>query len=115
MHPSFESLVIFNALGLYASLMDTHHDTSFRSILEDDFISSTVRARIHFCSSKGVELWLVVKPFILSFWIPYFTFILTLRFQLNLIHPSAFNLFTCECGHELDASNMHLARCPFGG
>jgi hypothetical protein len=33
--------IITNALGLHASLMDIPHDTSFRSILEDDSISST--------------------------------------------------------------------------
>ncbi len=41
MHLSFESLVIIGTPGLQASLMNIHHDTSFRFILENDFISST--------------------------------------------------------------------------
>ncbi len=53
MHLSFESLVVIDALGLQAFLMDIHHDTSFGSILEDDFISSTSRAHIYFRSNKG--------------------------------------------------------------
>jgi hypothetical protein len=35
--------------------MDIHHDTSFRSILEDDSISFTFKVHICFCSSKGVR------------------------------------------------------------
>jgi hypothetical protein len=35
-HPSFESLAIIDALGLKESLMDIHHDISFRFIMEDD-------------------------------------------------------------------------------
>jgi len=38
MHLSFKNLVLTNALSLQISLMDIHHDASFRSILEDDFI-----------------------------------------------------------------------------
>jgi len=38
MHLSFESLVIIGTLSLEASLMDIHHDTSFKCILEDDSI-----------------------------------------------------------------------------
>ncbi len=41
MHLCFEGLAITSALGLHASLMDIHHDTSLRSILEDDSISFT--------------------------------------------------------------------------
>jgi len=40
MHPSFESLTIIDAPSLQAFLMDFHHDTSLKSILEDDSISS---------------------------------------------------------------------------
>ncbi len=61
MHLSFESLVGIEAPGLQTFFMDIHHDTSFRSILEDDSISSTSKARIHFCLSKGVGLWLIIK------------------------------------------------------
>jgi hypothetical protein len=43
MHPSFKSLAITNAPSLYAPLMDIHHDTSLRSILEDDSIFSSLR------------------------------------------------------------------------
>jgi len=53
-HPSFESLVVISIPSLQASLMDIHHDTSFRSILEDDSISLTFRARICSCASKRV-------------------------------------------------------------
>jgi hypothetical protein len=95
--------------------MDMNHDTSFRSILEDDSISLTFRTCIRSCSGKGVRLWLIVKPSIHSFCITHFTFTLTLRFRLNLIQPSTSNFFTCECGHGLDTSNMHLTHCPFGG
>ncbi len=95
--------------------MDIHHATSLRlSILEDDSIFLTSRGRIHFCSGKGSGLWLVVKPSICSFCITYFIFISMLHFCFGLIQPLASNFFTCECGHGLDASGMHLARCPFG-
>ncbi len=53
MHPSFESLTNFYALGFQAFFMDIHHNTSFRSILEDDSIPSTSRADICSCSSKA--------------------------------------------------------------
>jgi hypothetical protein len=111
MHPSFANLGNFDIPGLHAYLMDTHHDTSFRSILEDDFISLTSRA--HICSYS--KIWLVVRPSMRFFCIPHFIFILVLCFQFGLIHPLAFSLFTCDCAHELDASSTHLARCPFGG
>ncbi len=39
MHLFFESLVIINVPSLWASLMDIHQDTSFRSILDNDSIS----------------------------------------------------------------------------
>jgi hypothetical protein len=70
-------------------LMDIHHDTSLRSILEDDFIPSTSRACIHSCSGKGAGLWLVTKPSIYSFCIIHSTFTSTLCFRLSLIQPSA--------------------------
>jgi len=115
MHPSFESLTIMGARGLHASLMDIQHDTSLKFILEDDSISSTFKACIYSCSSKGAWLWLVAKPFICSFCIAHFTFTSTLCFCFGLIQPSTFNLFTCECGHMLDAFSTHLIHCPFGG
>jgi hypothetical protein len=37
-------------------LMDFHHNTSLRSSLENDSISSSSRAHIHSYSSKGVGL-----------------------------------------------------------
>jgi len=95
--------------------MDSHYDTSFRSILKDDSISSTSIARIHFCSSKGARLWLVSTPSICSFRIAHSTFTSMLCFHLGLIQPSTSSLFTCECGHGLDAFGMHLIRCTFGG
>jgi hypothetical protein len=115
MHLSFENLVVTDALGLQASLMDFHHDTSLRSILEDDSISSASKACIHSCSSKGVGLWLVVRSSIRSFHIAHSSFTSMLRFCFGLIQPSTFSLFTCECEHGLDAFGTHLARCPFGG
>jgi hypothetical protein len=36
-------------------------------------------------------------------------------FRFGLIQPSTFNIFTCECGHRLDASSTHLTHYPFGG
>jgi hypothetical protein len=114
MHPSFESLVVIGASSLQATLMDIHHDTSFRSILEDDSISSTFRARIQFCSGKGVGLWLVVRPSICLFHITHIIFTLTLHFHLGLIQPLASSFLTCECGHRLDVFGTHLICCLFG-
>jgi hypothetical protein len=95
--------------------MDIQHNTSFKSILEDDSIPSTSKAHIHSCSSKGARLWLVVRPSIHSFHITHFTFTSALSFCLDLIQHLTFNLFTCECGHELDAFGTHLTHCAFGG
>ncbi len=95
--------------------MDIHHDTSFRSILEGDSISSTFKSHICSCSSKGARLWLIIKPFICSFRITHFTFISMLRFRLSLIWPSTSNLFMCKCGHGLDAFGTHLTHSPFRG
>ncbi len=97
------NLIIIGALSLHAPLMDIHHDTSFRTILEDDSISLTSRTHIHFCSSKGAKLWLVTRPSIHSFCIAHSIFISALRFHFNLIHPLASSLFMCEGGHKLDA------------
>ncbi len=91
--------------------MDYHHDTSLKSILEDNSISSTSRTHIHSGSGKGAWLWLVVRPFIDSFHITHFIFTLTLHFRLDLIQPLTSSLFMSE----LDASSTHLARCSFGG
>jgi hypothetical protein len=85
MNPSFESLAITSTPSLHASLMDIHHDTSFKFILEDDSISSTSKAHICSCSGKGVWLWLIAKPFIRLFHITHFTFTSTLHFCLILI------------------------------
>ncbi len=113
-HFSFESLVVTSALGLQVSLMYIHHGTSIRFILEDDSISLASRIRIRSCSGKGARLWLIIRPFIYSFRIAHSTFTSTLHFHLGLIWPSTSNFFTCECGHELDASSTHLVHCPFG-
>jgi len=115
MHPSFESLVVIDTRGLQVFLMDNHHDTSFRFILEDDSISLASRAHICSCLGKGARLWLIARPSIHLFLIAQSTFALTLHFHLGLIQLLTFNLFTCECGHGLDTSNMHLAHCPLGG
>jgi hypothetical protein len=92
-----------------------HHNTSFKSILEDGSISLTSRARIHFSLGKGARLWLVARPSIRPFHITHYTFTSTLHFCFGLIQPSTSSIFTCECGHKLDAFGTHLACCPFGG
>jgi len=114
MHLVFKSLVITNAPSLQAPLMDIHHDTSLRSILEDNSISSSLRAHIHFCLSKGARLWLVVRPFICSFHIAHSTFTSTLCFHLALIQPLTSSFLMCECWHRLDASSTHLIHYLFG-
>ncbi len=38
-----------------------------------------------------------------------------MHFHFGLILPSACSLFMCECGHGLDASDVHLVHCTFGG
>jgi len=58
MHPSFENLVIIGASSLQAyclqaSFMYIHHNTSFKSILEDDSISSTFKAYIRSLFRQG--------------------------------------------------------------
>jgi hypothetical protein len=83
MHLSFESLVVIDAPSLYTSLMDIHYDTSLKFILEDDFISSTSRTRIHFCLGKRARLWLVAMPYICSFHIAHSIFTWTLCFCFN--------------------------------
>jgi len=94
--------------------MNFHHNTSFKSILEDDPISLESKAHIHFCSGKGERLWLVIRPFICLFCITRFIFTLVLCFCLGLISPSTFSLFMCECEHGLNPPNTHLVHCPFG-
>jgi hypothetical protein len=76
---SFESLDVTNAPSLHVFLMDSHHDTSVRSILEDDSISSTSKAHICSCLGKGAGLWLIAKPSI-----AHSTFTLMLCSCLNL-------------------------------
>jgi len=85
MHPSFESLVITNTLGLQTFFMDIYHDTSLRCILKDDSIFSTSIAYIHFYLKKGARLWLVITPSICSFHIAHFIFTLALHFRFDLI------------------------------
>jgi len=111
MHPSFNSLVVIGALWS----IDIHHDTSLRSILEDDSISSAFKACIHCCLGKGEGLWLVTQPFINSFCIAHSTSTLVLYFRFDLIQQSTSSFLTCECRHGLNAFNMHLTRCSFGG
>ncbi len=82
---SFKNLVVISALGLHASLMDIHHDTSLKSILKEDSISSASKVHICFCSSKGARLWFITRPYIYSFCIAHSTFTLVLHFCLGLI------------------------------
>jgi len=95
--------------------MDIYHDTSLRFILEDDSIFLASKAHIHFCSSKGLGLWLVIKPFIYLLYIAHFTFTSTFHFHFGLIQPSTSNFLKCECGHMLETFGTHLFHCPFGG
>jgi len=81
---SFDSLDVTNAPSLHVFLMDSHHDTSVRSILEDDSISSTSKARICSCLGKGAGLWLIAMLSIYSFCIAHSTFTLMLCSRLNL-------------------------------
>jgi len=53
MHPSFENLVITGTSSLQAFLMYIHHNTSFKSILKDDSISSTSKAYIRSLFRQG--------------------------------------------------------------
>ncbi len=92
--------------------MDFHHNTSIRSILEDDSVSSTFRACICSCLGKGVVLWLVVRS-ICSFHIAHSTFTSTLCFHFNLIQLLASNIFMCEFEHGLDTFGTHLVYCSF--
>jgi hypothetical protein len=76
-------------------LMDIHHDTSLKSILKDDSISSASKAHIRSCLGKGIGLWLIVRPSIHLFHIAYSTFTSALHFCFGLIQPSTSNLLTC--------------------
>jgi hypothetical protein len=86
-HPFFESLIVTNTLGLWAYLIDIHHNTSLRFILKDDSSSSTFR--VYICShvGKGAGLWLVIRPSIHLVHITHSTFISSLCFCLDLIQP----------------------------
>ncbi len=66
MHFSFENLTVSNTLDLQAFLMDIHHDTSLKSIFEDDSISLTFRAHIcFFFQARGQGYgWLLSHLFI---------------------------------------------------
>jgi hypothetical protein len=66
-------------------LMDFHHETSLRFILEDDSIFSASRACICSCSSKRVGLWLVVRSSICLIHIAHSTFTLELHFRFGFI------------------------------
>jgi hypothetical protein len=85
MHPLKKKLVVSSTLSLHVSLMDIHHDTSFRSILEDDSISLASGIHICSCSDKRVGLLLIIRPSIRSFCITHFTFTSTFCFHFNLV------------------------------
>ncbi len=89
MHPFFKSLAFTNTPSLHAFFMDIHHNTSFKSMLEDDSISLAFRICIHSYLGKGARLWLIAKPFIYSFHIAHFTFTSMLHFPFGLIQPLA--------------------------
>jgi hypothetical protein len=94
--------------------MDIHHNTSVRSLLEDDSISLAFKACICSCLGKGVGLWFITRPSIHSFHIARSTFTSTLHFHLSLIQPLTFSFLTCDYGHGLDTFDMHIVCCPFG-
>ncbi len=96
-HPSFESLAIIDTLGLQAPLMDIHQNTSFKFILEDDSISFTSKAHIHFCLGKGIRLWLIIRPSIYSLFIAHSTFTSMMHFCLSLtMMHLALNFLSCH-------------------
>jgi len=96
--------------------MDFHHDTSFRSILEDNPFLQHLKLAFVLVRTRGHDYgWLVIRPSIHPFCITHFTFTLVLRFHFGLIQPSTFNLLICEGGHGLDTFDMYLIHCPFGG
>jgi hypothetical protein len=113
--PFLKTVVVISTPSLQAVLMDIHHNSSLRSILEDDSISSTSKTYIRSCLGKGVGLWLVAKLSICLFCIAHSIFTSTLCFHLNLIQFSNFCFLTCECGHELNTFGTHLTRCLFRG
>jgi hypothetical protein len=72
------------------------------------------------CLGKGVGLWLVVKPSVVKpsirlFRIAHSIFTSALCFLLDLIQPSTYSIFTCECGHMLDTFGTHITCCLLGG
>ncbi len=115
MHPSFDNLAITTAQNLQTSLIDIHHDTSLRSILEDDSISLASKTHIRSCLKKGARLWVVIKPSIHLFRITHSTCTSALRFCLGLIQPLTSNLLMCEYEHGLDTFGTHLTRYMFRG
>jgi hypothetical protein len=104
----------FNKASNYRHLWWTSIMTSFKSILEDDSISSTSKACIHSCSSKGRGYGWLLNHLLVCF-VSHILFSPSLCFHLGLIQPLSFSFLTCECGHGLHASNMHLTYCLFGG
>jgi hypothetical protein len=88
--------------------IDIHHNTSLKSILEDNSISSTFKIRIRSCLGKGAGLWLVVRPFICLFHITHFIFTSTLHFHLSLIQPLTSNIFM-NMAHYME----RVVVCPY--
>jgi hypothetical protein len=65
--------------------MEIHHNISFKSILEDEFISLASKACIRCYLGKGTRIWLIIRPSICSFRI-------ALHFHLNIMFLSQFDL-----------------------
>ncbi len=55
MHPSFENMIVIIVSSLQTFLMDIHHNSSLRSILEDDSISLASKSCIRSYSGKGAK------------------------------------------------------------
>ncbi len=86
MHPSFESLVVMGTLNLSASLMDIHHNTSLKCILEDGSIFFIIQNSHLLLFGQGGGVMVdcqVIYPFI-----PH----CTLYFHLNVVFLFQFDL-----------------------
>ncbi len=96
MHPFFQNLAITSTPSLQASLMNFHHDTSLRSILENDSISSSSRAHICSCSGKGNKAMVGCQAIYLFILHHTLYFHLSIAFSLQFDQPSTSSTFTCE-------------------
>ncbi|KAG6546715.1 hypothetical protein Mapa_011904 [Marchantia paleacea] len=97
------------------SSLATDWTRGLHSLLVDPTIPRTTRARLRSCSGKDAGLWILARPCIRAFRLAPSTFSTAMRFRLGLVHPSTSSLLICECGITLEAAEVHMIRCPFGG